>query len=79
MKRAASCSVSVDKEGKHPIVDVMKERPSSDFLETGFDLKKIKETLKDLMSYDDAAEIIAKSADTSKNVIGAGHDGTGVR
>ena len=63
----------MDKEGKHPIVDVMKARPNSDFLETGIDLSRIRNTLKDLMHHDDAEEIIAKSADTTLNIIGAGH------
>ena len=71
MKRAVSSTVCVDREGKHPIVDVNKARPSSDFLETGIDLAKIKETLREIMHQDDAAEIIAKSADTTLNVIGS--------
>ena len=79
MKKARSSSVTVDKEGKHPIVDITKARPRSDFLETGIDLSQIKDKLKDLMHHDDAEEIIAKSADSTLKVIGAGHnDKTGL-
>ena len=70
MRRIAHSSVSVDKEGKHPIVDVTKPRPKSDFLETGIDFDKIKKTLKEIVHHDDAEEIIVKSATASLDILG---------
>ena len=73
--------VGVDNEGKHPIVsvDVPSLEPPGRALELGETVARWRSRLQDMMITDDAAELIARAADTTMGVIGGPGENIGGR